>query len=841
MKLKNMTQLLLSTLTGVILAGCNSGTTSQTSPTPATTQSQKITAYAKDGKLYKYEMYLGNSKKVVYAVEYARGSLPNGILKYNYKSLAEFLKDRPKLDKRFKEVVTSSVVSQSLQASLSSNGIAVGYIPSIDAVFSGSGNNSCYITNPAVSTSSVQASSDFSVTDSTSSNQSMMSNSTSVAAGIGAFSASNTTSFSNSYQSTAANGSYVLGSAVSAIVNTGVPSTNNLTANGLNLYNTSPVQFLQTCGSSAIASYVGGILTTLNLQVSATSESASQAFSNSASVGWNSNSISNAFSNSSSSSGAFNGVSMTYTTYGDVDFINSENNAQDYSTYVANALAANQSYYEQCAASTPNLAACSTFNSNMSAAIMQATTYAQGALANGNGAQMLYAFPDGIFLPEGSGYNNPQVSGGGSISYVNANESSLVSITDPFVAQSPNLIKALQLSYQINTLAARASLLASLPGLYTPEENNSLMNLANFYYQDSKNIISAASSCYNSIMSSYASNPTECSNATINYVNDTLSTTLDSLPSNVYQLYYGTSAPAVGSIQSLLFNNSIALQYDVSYYEYGTGMWNGGDEMIRAANTLNFGLAYFNQWTGSREFYGNTGTTVNQGYILPSIDNPVLGSPFTGNTYYNTHYSAGSETGTQWWQPYGGSVSNGYIMYPTSPVYFMLYNNDTVRDPFNPFPLGESVAFSINYSGIGINKIIGPNTLSGDSSASNNDSSIALENQGTYYFPTLSQLSSGASMPSFTYDYSGELMTAGSSGNPSQCFAGVYLPDVNTGNSTIANGYGWPQAAYNYLCGNGTTTAWLSLGPNSSNAYTVDNIEQYASMSFSPISNFFGF
>lgn len=857
------TKFLLSNIIAAFaIASCGGGGSSASSTTPANSNRTKVSAYVSNGMLYKYDLYLGNGDKPSYSVKYVSDSTPHTKLKRkDYPSLTAFLADKANLDARFKSLKnTSSNLASISNTNVSpkagtSNGLAVGYIPSVGAILYGSGNNECYYTNPTIDTTTATYATSFNVTNSTFNHSSMHSPSFSVSGMIDGLEISDTPSYTSSNQGSAASGLFTLGSAVAAVVNTGVPLNNNMSINGVNTFNASPGTFFQNCGSAALTGYVGGILTTLDLQVITNSNSVTQSFSNTVTGSVASESavsVSLAFTNSEANSSSFTNVTMNYTSYGDVLFNPSDAasaNAPDYTTYIANALLANQQSYVQCNSESPVLSSCSSFNTAMTNAINQGAIYANNSVSSGNGASTLYAFPYGINL-QGSNFTSPQVSVGVYVSYVDANSKFISSSPiDPFSQNLSGLENAVQLTYALNSLAKRAALLGSLPGLYTNNEQAVLNNLANYYSNDAKNIQTAITNCYQATIASYESNPSVCSN-TISLANGGVGYSFSNLPNNPYQAYpQNSSNPLV----DLLLINSVALQYQIQYNEVGTGVWNS--DMIRAGNQIAFGLAYFNQQLSAGEYSGQT-SLISSGYILPNISAPILMSP-NGAGYYNQNSNTTFETSTQWGQPYGSSPVSESVTYPDSPLYFVLY--DVNSNPLNLLPIGQSVDNMLEIYSVGINKVIGNNILTTDSQSmlSNGSgyNSWFSYAGAAFNFPTLNQLANGAILPSYILGNAGQVtgsangLNSNSSANAAAtCLNGVFLPDLNSQTATISNGYGWPRNVYNYICypyyTDGANT-WFTLNATTTSGktsnYEVSNIEEDSFYNFSPIPNFFGF
>ncbi|AUR51821.1 hypothetical protein [Aquella oligotrophica] len=850
---RNKINLIAILTMGAALFACSSGSSSSSANTATT--NQKIVAYTKDGKLYEWDMFLAGKVNPALRVHYIPGKMPSDIKTHVFDSLNKFEQALPQLDARFSNppvLNTNKKAKMNKLAGLSNafestaGGLFLGVIPSTQNILLGSGNSECYASNPYIEPDTVSSSSSFVVTTANQQNQSTVSNSDNISVGFAGFSTSNSNTYANSYESANATSSYNLAAALAAVVQTGVPSTNNLTSNSESMYQQYPNEFLQNCGSSALEAYIGGILTTLNMNVTASSQSAAQSFSDSVAAGYNSDSVSNAYTSSSSNSSNYSAVDFTYDLYGDVQFVQTETiygeSASYYSSYIANAMAGESANYIACTANPPDMSACSNYNSAMSSAILAGMGYAQTAVeaTNSTAYTTLYPFSDGININTinatgitSSGYKNPTVSANvtnANIQIVAANSPNISesnAIVDPYANYAPSLINAIGVAYQLNTLAARANFLGSMPGLTTSNEASVLKNIANSYLNDSNRIITVANNCYDAIMESYPTlNPSQC-NENIVLQSSNASFSLSGLPNNVYQLY-GNSTPASGSLQELLLNNSVALQYEINYSEVGTGYWNG--DMIRGGNMIQLGMAYFNQSENSSEF-GNSPASTG-GYIYPSVTTPTLGTT-NNNTYYNygTSYNC-----TQWWQPLdaGGEVCN-LVNYPTSSLYFVSYTSNKSQ-PMITF--GQTTPATIE--SVGLNKVIAAGSYTQDSSKSQNYATSTWGVGITTQIPSIAQLAAGSLLMNFSYTTSGFITTTGTTNTPSHCYAGVYLPNVDTGNSTIAYGYGNPNG-YNYLCGSPSGTAWLALSNNPTDAFTVNSIQQTITFTFSPISNFFGF
>jgi hypothetical protein len=263
--------------------------------------------------------------------------------------------------------------------------------------------------------------------------------------------------------------------------------------------------------------------------------------------------------------------------------------------------------------------------------------------------------------------------------------------------------------------------------------------------------------------------------------------------------------------------------------------------MIRAANQLSFGLAYYNEKEYSDEFFGgvhNRPGTVS-GYIFPSTGLANLGK--SENTYTNSDPSAPNVTkkGVRWWQNYKEEAKiDNLTEYKASPLYFV-YNLS------NLLPI-EGDVVNRDQGGL-FNKIIGGDTVTGDSSAKQKNYEVKVVIDGVTSFPSLDRLVMG-NLFSTTYTLSGYATTLNDKA-ANQCFAGVYLPRLNyPGKNKSAQLYaGETYGSVNaekYLCNKNPNRDpnknWTYFKLGSDSAYGVKGIEEKSAFSLIPIKNFFG-
>lgn len=756
--------------------------------------------------------------------------------------------------------------------------VAIGYIPSIQDLKRTIGPEECYISNPTVDRgSNIAMQSKLVVTSADANGSSMMSNETSVSAGFAGFKSKIGNTYSNNYAGSIATGEYNLAAAVTTTVNTNIPAKNNLTARGIDLLSSNPVKFLENCGTSGVEAYIAGILTTINITVATTSHSASNSFSNTVSAGWGPDQVSNAFKSAKSSEQDFTKVTIKIKSLGNIKFNQPQNGAKDYDTYISNAMAANEADLRSCQLDRkPDLTACANYITNMSAAVTAAISYAKSAISEppadsdkrSFGADTLYVFPNGLNLTHNFAntpvtYKDPKVNGSSNtkFTYIAANYDDKT-IVDPYAAgtnASTYLKNAIRLIYQLNALSARAQLLASLPEMTTYKEAAVLTNLAGYYANDAAKIYQVSRKCYDAILTKDSSDINECngSDTKIDVAQGAVSFKLNELPDNVFQLYSKTT-PMRGGKQELLFRNTIALQYDVDYLEIATGIYST-QTMIRSANQIGFGLAYYNSLGYSSEFFGGDSKrpTNVEGYLLPNTVVPQLGHD--ENIYLNYSLPDKVFTGVQWWQPGKDETAISSLSnYKARSLYF-IYNGNLLSDPLNPDKaddpndpenVGEPPLMS-GKKGL-FNKVIGngDDQITGDSSAKQNQRLLMLHTNGTYKVPSISDLRKGV-LPRISYSFHGVVTTKNSVNKQAeQCFAGVHIPDnmkypgKGKPAQLPANSTYGSTNTLNSLCNSNPDYAlanpyyYYKLVDNK--AYGVKNMEQNGALLLIPVKNFFG-
>lgn len=822
----------------------------------------KVVAYSKNGKLYKYEMYIAHSKTPVLVSRMSSDTIPSDVQITTYPTLRAFDQEQSKHTK------IQSYAGDGVK-------IAFGYIPSIQKFYDGVGPDSCYISDPTVDRgNNIAMQSQLIATSADSADSSMMSNDTSVQAAFEEFKSKADNTFSKNYAGAVDTGEYNLAAAVTTIVNTNIPAKNNLTPNGIDKLE-NPLQFLNSCGSSGISAFIAGILTTVNIKVITTSHTASNNFSNSVSAGWGPVDVSNAFQSGKNNAEDFKQVNITVNKLGNIKFNEPHNGVNDYDSYIQKAMDAAlpdlvkcQTTQNEKTSQRPDLTACANYITNISTAINEGIRYAKAAISeppSGSdkksfGADTLYKFPNGLNFSHNSGKTMPSykdpTGDGAKITYYPANNNGK-NIEDPFKTSNvaTYLQNAIRLVYQLNALSARALLLASQPSVTTPDEVIFLQDLASLYSLDALDILRVSNGCFDGIFKANSSNIPECKK-TISIANDAEKFKLSELPSYVLKLY-SKDFPDTKSLQELLFQNALALQYDVGYTEIATAVAKKAAKcsknscgIVRIGNQIGFGLAFYNASRYSTEFFGgakNVGPQV-AGYIFPTTITPKLGLG-QSVTYTNDGPGGGTNRGVQWWQQHKDELpQNQEQEYEAAPLYFVFNHPQLLPTGFEqskmvvnsalPFPIGPEGVF---------NKIIARNGYyTGDSSAAQNGRVQTLVKDGSYSPPSIKELIAGGELPTPIYNFSGVATTLDP--NATQCFNGVYVPHMRypgkdkRGQLVNNSTYGSLNAK-RYFCNANPSSkdTWSNfIFENSSDMITVSNMKVNKTFILNPIKNFFG-
>lgn len=762
----------------------------------------RIITYSKSGVLYRSEMYVGQDNTPSLVTNYTNAHLPkSGVKKQEFYSLDEFNKARASLDSNYKALIAAKTQSSgNMKVANAADDISIGYIPTSGAIYYGS--SDCYKSNPSVTSVTGVQSSMVNVTDISKGgillNQ-KFNFGTIMEEGL----LDSSFTFDAQYDGKVATGKYYYAAALSALIDSGIGSSDNLTANGEKLLSSNPSAFMRNCGVAGLKNFYGGILTTASIRIVSKSHKLDAELKHDIMADLLLVNLSNSLKAKGNYSKDFEKISVTFNTLGNAPFKTPVNNAADYAEYMANALVQNAALKNQCQTgdqakneTKPDLNACALYISNMQNAVTQGLIYAQSGITNPPAgmskaqlAKMLSGqiFPHGIKIktentltPKISGtVNNPYLS------YLEARDKNGNGISDPFSENVSGILKnAVRVSNQLNTLAARARLLSSIPGLTTAAERQQLNNIASYYEKDSQSIIAATKVCYDDTMKYYSKFPPQtCTdrrggkdeqgrdviddngnpipdenrpikdkngnpvldtsgNPTyypregkpINFrlANDEIGYLMTTIPNNVFNLYAKDGIVLPGTVAELLFQNARALQYEATYTEKASGLGIDSNScprdgkkkectVYRAGNEIEFGLVFYNEKNYTPEFFGGNANVPSE---RSGYFLPTVSEPALGiksdNQYLNPEFNH-VKPGARWWQNYSSKDPIRNVQYYSSnPLYFVINHHNLL-----PYSISDETAQKVNQATAGtkvlFNKVIGADILTGDSSAKHKD------------------------------------------------------------------------------------------------------------------------
>lgn len=818
--------------------------------------SEKIVVYSKNGILYRSEMYFGNSKEPNLVNEFTPGAIPKDAQKHVYHSINEFHNARATLDSNYK--ITQKKIAAKLSVNTADADedtnikLAYGFNPSVQEFLQGTGSTECYKSDPETKHNpetshkmiGVDNAGDWGAVFSYEHDIRLL--------GIaeGALLFHNNMTLDATYKGTVSDGRYDFVGATAVAVNTGIPGTDNLTENGKNMLNQNRVAFLQSCGSAGVDAFIGGVVVIAEATLTTTSHELDVKLKKELKDDLDLNKLKMVINGQGNFKYTFSKIRLNFKSKGNVEFAQAQDGQTDFTSYIGKKMEENSGYLAQCEGSVPpNITACATYVDNMSSAISSALTYASGSLSRnqsasrpkGFAANTLYPFPNGIKM---RGFTNPPIGNSSEnryVTYKDANDGS-GGTPDPFKGITGDVLKNdVAIAHQLITLAARARLLAGIPEYRTKLETNFLNNLGNLFENDAKAIIKAGRTCYINTEELYSQWPDPTCNNAVKLANGELTVVMTNLPNNVFELYGGKDGnPAKDSVAELLFKNAIALQYEADYTEVATGITDSTDApMVRAANQISFGVAYYNSKASEKEFFGGKDGSGNSGYIMVGMLPPELG--YSNNTYRNGNLSA---NGVKWWQYYKGNKAVAKIeAYNASKLYFVLNN---------PQLLSTEALDTSNSTNVIFNKVIDDNVLSGDSSTTQNGGGVSIAPYSNYQVPSLANLINRAKLPAVMYHISGTATALANNKKAAgvSCINGVYLPGINHSKDPS---HLRDKATYGssiqtkYLCYRDTEQnaadkwTWFKLG-NGGDAGRVKDLTQTTTLDFTPINGrFFGF
>lgn len=474
-----------------------------------------------------------------------------------HKNLNRFLKKRPVPDMRTKKRPLKKDARLTLQQTSGNSffpaiGLELGWSPS-----TGQSTTEC-IEFTVAPPNGIAVQTSFSSEDQANSTAEQINISATVKGSYGAFSASDTFSYSDSYQASANSGFQYWNLANLYTLNTAASTTNPFTNQGQGALDAG--SFYATCGSEYMTSVMGGFYATISMGWNSSSSSTSQTISDSFTANYGLDSLTAAASVTTSSSDSQSAFKLTMTIYGGGSAPSGTGKLAP-SVILTNAFASGDSegsYYVRCAGTTvnppaPNPDACTQFSSAMATG----SSNASGAFTewvNGLGAgSNLSAF---ALFPSGVAGENPGIE---------TLPMPTPTVTNDILTSYKNqLVQYMDLTNQLATLENRASYLSKSINQTTYDPANTQLQLSlsgvlnlleTNYHTDKQN--------------TFVKNLGACLQATASNVTTVCQPILDNQFTTPYDFYQSSSKPN----KQLLLQNTIALQYSGIFTNNNGSQW----------------------------------------------------------------------------------------------------------------------------------------------------------------------------------------------------------------------------------------------------------------------------
>lgn len=715
-KLKLISLAVISTFT---LVACNGGNNSSTQGSATPISGAHVEADVINGKIYEFREYRKNKLGQVHLTldVFPHGSFKfrhldkvrNKLTTHYFTDLNAFNAAKPSLDKSY-STATNTIKSLKNNTTPSSLGFDIGFNPSIGQPITNSGSTIeykgveqpyCYNVLTQINNSTgnygFQSASDFTATNSSSSNASVLNEKNNIEGSYGLFSASNALAYSNNYQGSTSNGSFQFSNAV--LTNIGF-TVNSLSDFGKSMLAQNPSTFIQNCGSSTVQTMPMGWMVTLGMQLQAGDTSQTSSISDTLKASYSSMlSMTNQLSDTSASKTSSFTINFSAVISSDYTFQGGYTITSNSTTYTIAAGTALSKVLSDIQTNTNVENACTntTGQGNLvtSSCVTAVTDYdnlANQALAEIPGDISKYglpsslefvdAFPQGINL---SGLNKteaqyqtlasqPQIMD----SLTGQAKTNLQLITDPYAASSSNLGNYIQLIWQLNQLSSAANFYASIitNGNSSSQPLNAqnmlidsvFSNLSQAYFQDAQQLTNLIGNCI--------SNPVQCSSLPTLSVN------------NVYDFY---NTPAI--YNSLITNasntislnnkalNSLLLQYNGKYSEYASlgnpgNVWSATDNYYvgSATPSVNNSVPMAFVYLDPQNVFGSSGGIVGVALAGLSMANPFCQSQSGTTCTYEQNGSSVLQSG-----PLASSTTNNPVTLSETPFYYFL------RDQNNGF------------------------------------------------------------------------------------------------------------------------------------------------------------
>lgn len=626
-KLKLISMVVMSTF---ILTACNSGNSSANGGNQASTAS--FEADTVNGKISEVRQFISgqDGKRILVWVGHPHGrtfaakhSKDLNKITHTYSSMGALNADKPKLDSSYRHIAelasaTNNAISTKAGSTVYS-GFDLGITASTGASVEGSGSvvspdnpvPVCYNYMPQLqsSTSSpgITGFAQFNTTNSDSTFSSTLNLKASISGSYGLFKGNDKFNYDTNYSGSYSTGQNNFFSYFA--LNTSF-STTQLSESGNALFNSNPVQFAQTCGTSYISSEAIGVSNELSTTITSSSSNSSTSISDTLNASYGFATFTGELTTLSNNANENFNLATSYVSNGDYIFNNNYKVSNvtisigsSYENIISTWVSSNESGAASCNAQITQASAkqCGKYLTDLGNFISGLTS-AVGADIQESGYPkemgLFEQFPNGVTVLNAAGDGTPPASLTTQPVSGLSNESS--SYTDAYKPYAINLQNHVQLIYNLTSLAGRAQLYANL--LTSTTLSGDTMNiqgeleaLAKSYVIDYSNLESEVTSCLDNV--------TNCSQMT------QIST------SDPYTFYSGTTPYTVGDrLWADKLWNSIILQYSGTYTESGQTYSPGLNALIPIGNSAPMAVFYVsnNNTSGSQQQPGLTAIALSQ-------------------------------------------------------------------------------------------------------------------------------------------------------------------------------------------------------------------------------------
>lgn len=716
-KIKLISLAVISTFTLAACNGGNSSNSTQGSTTPIS--GAHVEADVVNGKIYEFREYRKNKLGQVNLTldVFPHGSfkfrhldkIKNKLVTHYFSNLNTFNAAKPTLDKSYSNAnkTIKSLKDSTIQSNL---GFDIGFNPSIGQPITSSGSTLeykgteqpyCYNAQTQINNSignyGFQSVSDFTATNASSSNASLLNEKNNISGSYGLFSGSNALAYSNNYQGSSSNGSFQFSNVV--LTNIGF-TVNSLSDFGISMLAQNPSTFIQNCGSSTVQTMPMGWMVTLGMQLQAGDSSQTTSISDTLKAKYSTMvSMTNQLSDTNTSKTSSFSINFSAVVSSDYTFQGGytiTNNSITYTIAAGTALSkvlsdiqTNTNVENACTNTTGqgNLVttSCVTAVTNYDNLANQALSEIPGDISKyglPTSLEFVDAFPQGINLAGLSQTTatykplaqQPQIIN----SLTGQAKTNLQLVSDPYAPSSSNLGNYIQLIWQLNQLSVSAKLYYDIidninPMTNLPNSSQQLLNaqnmsvdtafanLAQAYALDAQELTSIISNCLN--------DSTQCSSLPTLPINDAYDFYTGS---NIYNSLIKTSTSNISLSNRAI--NALLLQYNETYSEYANlgnpgNVWSATDNYYvgsatpSVSNSVPMAFIYLDP----QNIFGSPGGILGVALAGLSMANPFCQSQSGTTCTYEQNGSSVLQSG-----PLASSTQYSSATLPETPFYYFL-------------------------------------------------------------------------------------------------------------------------------------------------------------------------